>query len=242
MFSQTNILEVYPPIYSFGSLFLSWRSNAVPGTMYQIYLDDNLAWSGTSTQAAVPWPSGEVSISIGTVGAGEQFTNFSSSLYSIPDNIVELSWVGGTFLDAEIAGFYVYGPDTANGPVDYSAPLANIPAYPGNIILDGYGLGPYGFGAWSESASVYSWFSQPLYTGNWTYSVAAYDNAGNLSPYQTVSVFIGVPPRECPVFSDLKRLHYSLILVAGLTWNQNGYGDNVWPGYEAVLTWLPSLG
>lgn len=243
MFSQATITNVYPPVYAFGSLLIKWASSSALGTVFQVYLNRVLAWSGTATQVSLPWPQSAVSVDIGTVLASEQFTDFSSSLAAAPNNIVDLAWLGGTFLASDISGFYVYGSDAANNPVDYTKPLATIPAYPGGIVLDGFGMGGWNQGGFGHAASQYGWSSQPLYTGVWSYAVDVYDKAGNTSSFQTASIFLGVPPRESPPFTtDYKRLHYTLNAPIGLGWNENGYNNQGWPAITVTLEWLPTPG
>ena len=137
-----------------------------------------------------------------------------------------LSWLGGTFEAPDIAGFQVYGSDTAGGSIDYTAVLADITAYPSGIYTDGFGLGGFGYGGFGEAASTYTWTSGSLTSGTWSFGVLPYDSAGNLGTAATTSILIEVPPLAPAVFSDGTRLKY--------TYNPSNF--------EATLYWNASPG
>jgi hypothetical protein len=210
-FSQATITYVAPPIQWGGELLLNWSSTSPAGTWFQVYVDDALAWYGTSTTASVALPSGGVyAIDIGTVGPGEQQTNFSADLPATPNYYAEIAWTGGLFESPNLIGFYVYGSDAPGGAVDYSAVLATITAFTGAAALDPPG--------------TYSWTAGPLTSGTWTYAVVPYDSAGNSGTAATSTVTIEVPPIEPAPFPDRTRLHYTYAA----------------PPYEVTLNWNSS--
>ncbi len=221
-FSQSTITSVNPPVYNGFQVYLSWQSTSPAGTWFQIYLNELLAWWGQTTQATLILGStGPIRVDIGTVAAGEEQTDFPADLASAPARRAELSWLGGTFESADIAGFYVYGSDSAGGygvngfgdgpfgEVDMSTPLADITAYPSAITTDGFGFGGFGDGGFGQAAGTYSWISDPLTRGNWSYAVVPYDSAGNAGTVGLVGVTINCPPLEPAAFSDGSRLDYT---------------------------------
>ncbi len=239
-FSQTTITSVNPPVYSGFQVFLSWTTTSPAGTWFQIYLNESLAWWGQTTQATlILGGAGPIRVDIGTVDAGEEQTDFSADLPAAPARRAELSWLGGTFEAADIAGFRVYGSDTAGGSVDMSRVLADITAYPSGILTDGYGFGGFGYGGFGQAAGTYTWISDPLTRGTWNYAVVPYDSAGNAGTPATTSVAINCPPLEPALFGDNTRLHY--------VWNdgfgRGGYGGGAFGGeFTVTLNWLASPG
>ena len=226
-FSQATITAVNPPQYWGAQVYLSWTSSSPAGTWFQIYLDRALSWFGQSTSVRLPVPPiGVTRVNIGTVPPGKEQTDFSSSLPSAPGRRAELTWFGGTFEGADIAGFRVFGSDAAGGPIDYSTVLTDITAYPSGIYTDGWSLGRWSYGGFGESASTYTWTSDSLTAGTWSYAVMPYDLAGNLGPAATTSITIVVPPLAPATFDDGLRLLYSF--NASLE--------------EVTLTWLASPG
>jgi hypothetical protein len=221
-FSQANIDDVTPG-RSGAELLVTWTSTDPEGTVFQVYLDNALAWSGTDRAVHLPWPGGRnLRISVGAVAADEGETDFSASLSALAPTTAELSWEGGTFLAADIAGFRIYKSATAGGPVDFTAALAEIPAYPGGVVTDGYGMGGYGHGGYGRAATTYAWESAPLGNGSWTFAVSPFDEAGNepASP-STVVVVIAAPPRPPAADARGVRLTYSYDStshVATLAW------------------------
>jgi hypothetical protein len=224
VFSQATITNVFPPVILAGELLLSWQSSSPAGTWFQVYFNRALAWYGTSTTTSIAYPTAVSRIDIGTVGPGEQQTNFAADLPTAPDLYAEIAWLGGTFEGADIAGFNVYGADGAGGAVDYSSVLSTVPAYTAGVINDGFGLGGFGEGGFGEAASTYSWTAGPLSTGTWTFGVVPFDTAGNLGTAATASVTIHAPPLEPAPFPDYTRLHYTYAA----------------PPYEITLLWNPT--
>src|SRR5262252_5268820 len=155
-FDQSAILEVVA-IMERRDLRITWTTTAPADTWFQIYLNRVLAWAGTETTAKVPVPSdgGAVRIDVGTVLDGEEHTDFSASLTTLPGTgrYVTLQWEGGTYLDpadGDVAGFNVYRSTTAGGAVDYGTPVGHVVAYPQGVIQDGFGEGGFGEGAFGE--------------------------------------------------------------------------------------------
>lgn len=204
-------------------LVVSWASTAADGTTFQVYLGRRLSWWGASTSARFPWPQAAVHVDVGAVVDGEGPTDFSASLPATPSDRCNLTWLGGTFLGA-VAGFRVFGPPGPGQAVSYAKPVAVLPAYHG-VVTDGYDLGGYDQGGWGESASSYSWTSDPLAPGSWTFAVAPYDGAGNLSGSpSTQTVTIASPPRPPAANATGRRLSYTYNAASGV----------------ATLGWLPS--
>jgi hypothetical protein len=235
-FSQATILEVFPPQINGSQVFVSWSSSSPAGTWFQVYVNQQLAWSGQRCSTWVPIPAGPVRIDIGAVDAGEQDTDFAASLPLAPSRRVQLTWQSGSYNGSDLAGFYVYGSDTPGGAVDYTTVLANITAYPLGISTAGFGLGGFGLGGFGQSASNYSWTSGPLDAGTWTFAIVPYDAAGNQGTAQTTTVTIASPPREPATFAGTStRLQYSL-----LGFGQVGFGCGGFGLPAATLTWNPS--
>jgi hypothetical protein len=229
-FDQSTITEVKPPIWDGSALHLEWTSTAPSGTVFQVYVGRSLAWHGTARWVAIPMPSSRVRIDIGTVGPGEATTDFSGVLPAASNDRARLSWLGGSYLDPtgndNVAGFRVYGELLPGGGINWTLPLAEIRAYPGGIVTDGYGQGGYGQGGYGRAASSYEWTSPSLNSGLWSFAIVSFDAAGNPATPATTSVSIQAPPRPPAAFSDGTRLRS--------TYN---------PATRSVtLTWQPSPG
>jgi hypothetical protein len=209
VFSQTNITDVNPPVQNGTQLLLSWVSSAPPGTIYQVYLNQQLVWSGVGVSCSIPLPAAIARIDIGAVGSSESQTSFQADLPAPPARQATLSWLGGTYLAADIAGFHIYGEDTPGGGIDYTTILATVPAYVAGIITDGFGYGGFGQGGFGQSSALYSWTSQPLSAGTWNWGVKPFDTAGNEGPAQTTTVTIAAPPLPPAPFSNMTRLQYT---------------------------------
>lgn len=224
-FDQSSITGVEPPRWDGSALQISWTSTAPPGTVFQVYVDRVLAWHGTSRWVAITMPREPARIDIGAVGPGEASRDFSSTLPAAPSNRAELRWLGGTFLtpdDDDISGFRVFGEPSPGAGIDMTKPLAEIQAYPGGLILDGFGLGGFGQGGFGRASSSYRWTSPPLASGVWSFAVASFDKAGNQGNVVTTSVQIKAPPRTPGLYDDGTRLKYSHDPANGrvtLSWN-----------------------
>ena len=161
------------------------------------------------------------STSARSVSADSQ-TNFQAELAPAPARQATLSWLGGTFQDADIAGFHIYGEHTPGAGIDYTTILATVPAYVAGIITDGFGYGGFGQGGFGQSAGSYSWTSQPLSGGTWNWGVKPFDTAGNEGSAQTTAVTIAAPPLPPAPFPNVTRLQYtynSSTNQVTLTWN-----------------------
>ena len=75
-FSQTNITNVNRPVQYGTELLLSWTSNAVAGTVFQVYVDQRLVWSGTGRSCSIPLPGAVARIDIGAIGPDEAQIEF----------------------------------------------------------------------------------------------------------------------------------------------------------------------
>jgi hypothetical protein len=226
-FSQSSIVQIYPPVWTGADLLISWQSTSPAGTWFQIYLNRTLAWWGQQQSAAVPMPTTLQRIDVGTVLAGEETTSYAADPPTLYNYFAELQWLGGTFESQDIQGFYVYGASQPGAAVNFAAPLATIQAYTPGVVTDGYGLGGFGYGGWGEAAATYGWVSGALTSGTWNYAVAPFDTLGNVGPALTISVVIAVPPLEPPFFpGTLTRLEYTYDPLT----------------YEVTLHWEPSPG
>ncbi len=83
-FSQAEITGVNPPVQHGTELLLSWSSTAAVGTVFQVYLNQQLVWSGVGLKCSIPLPSTVSRIDIGTVGPGEGQVPFGSTLPAAP--------------------------------------------------------------------------------------------------------------------------------------------------------------
>ena len=83
-FTQTNITNVKRPVQYGTELLLSWTSSAVAGTVFQVYVDQQLVWSGTGRSCSIPLPGAVARIDIGAIGLDEDQANFASSLPGAP--------------------------------------------------------------------------------------------------------------------------------------------------------------
>ena len=234
-FSEATITGVNPPIYSGFQVYLSWTTTSPAGTWFQIYLNQVLSWWGQTTNARLVAPTiGVIRIDIGTVDPGEEQTSFAADLPAAPARRAELSWLGGTFESANIAGFQVwqsaastgYGDggygDGPFGGVELLELLATITAYPGGIATDGFGYGGFGYGGFGTAAGTYTWISDSLVNGTYYYAVVPFDSIGNLGTPAVTSVTIEGPPQPPALYPDGTRLKYTynpLTDEVTLLWN-----------------------
>lgn len=192
-------------------LLVAWTSAAAEGTYFQVYVAGRLAWFGTARQTWLPYPSGlgpAVTIVVGTVGAGEQTTDFSPSLTAAPDRAL-VTWNGGLWEAPDIAGFHVYMSPAAGLAASYTVPVANIPLSVAGQSTAGYGFGGFGEGGYGQAAGNYSWTSGHLSGGVWTFGVRPFDSVGNEGDTREGSVTIAAPPRPPALNSAGLRLTYT---------------------------------
>ncbi len=208
-FSQSSITSVNPPVQQGTQLLLSWTSSAPTGTPYQVYLNQQLVWTGVGQSCSIPAPTAISRIDIGTVDSADIQTNFQAALPPGPARQATLSWLGGTYLGTDIAGFHIYGEQTPGAGIDYTTILATVPAYVAGIITDGFGYGGFGQGGFGQSAGSYSWTSQPLAGGTWNWGIKPFDTAGNEGLPQTTAVTIAAPPLPPAPFPNATRLQYT---------------------------------
>jgi hypothetical protein len=243
MFDTSTVAEINPIVWTGNDAKLSWTPTT-SGLTWQVYVDRAMVYHGTNTYCFFPWPPDDVQVEIGSVLPSEELTDFSADLPAAPSARAELFWKGGSYQDPAggVAGFRVYGEHTPGGGVDYNTALADIPAYTGGIVTDGFGLNGFGDGGFGMAAADYSWTSAKLRSGTWKFAVKTYDLAGNEGAADTVTVDIRVPPEEpAPFPGTMERLHYRL---SG--WNQGGYGscgfgNDCGFGLScAILTWNAS--
>jgi hypothetical protein len=234
-FSQSTITGVNPPVYAGFQVYITWTTTSPAGTWFQVYLNDSLAWWGqTTTATLIIGSTGPIRVDIGTVAPGEEQTDFSADLAAAPARRAELSWLGGTFEDPQIAGFRVYNSTAAVGygdgtfggswwgGVELGLLEADITAYPSGILTDGFGFGGFGDGGFGQSAGTYTWTSGPLVNGTYYYAVVPYDSAGNLGTPAVASVVIAGPPAAPELYPSGVRMTYSYSAITDevtLFWN-----------------------
>jgi hypothetical protein len=84
--------------------------------------------------------------------------------------------------------------------VDWSAPVDEVPAYPGGWVSDGFGL----------SATPYVWSTIGLASGVWLFAVVPFDTAGNnRGTGQTVSLTASAAPLPPGPDAGGRRLTYT---------------------------------
>lgn len=218
-FSQSAILDV--DLQPDGTdLLISWTSSASVGTSYQVYVDHRLTWSGRAKRCQVPMPSSSshrnIWVDVGTVAPGESTLDFSSQLSSLQLGVgkATLSWNGGTYLDSsgadQVQGFRIYQSPSAGLAVDFNFPVADLPAYPGGWVSDGFGLSGFGSGGFGRAGSSYQWTAMGLSTGLWQFCVIPYDPVGNnRGPGQSSSITIQTAPLPPAPDATGRRLTYS---------------------------------
>ena len=178
-------------------LLVTWDSTAPAGTIYQVYLDGDPVRHGTGLEARVPFPvhtTGRVDVF--AVGPGESGVDFTATLPPPPwgHSRATLGWDGGTYLGDDIASYRVYSSAAPGGAVDLTAPVAVVTAYDQGVVDDGFGQGGFGGGGFGLAASSYSWRSDPLAPGVWSFQVHAVDDAGNESTAAAATVTVAGPP------------------------------------------------
>lgn len=215
------------PVPSEPSLHVSWSSTEPGGTPFQLYVNGRLVYAGTRRWTDLPWPDGPIDVEVGTAAPALAETVQTAELTDPPGtgDRALLAWVGGRFLDpsgqGDVAGFRVYGESTPGGGISYARPLATLPISSGPS-LDGFGSGPFGAGGFGQSATRYTWLSDRLAPGTWSFAVKAFDAAGNESTVASGNVAIAGPPGPPAPFADGLRLHYSYDEITGvvsLAWN-----------------------
>jgi len=183
-----------------GDLVVAWTSSEPVGATFQVYLNHGLAWIGRGRKAVLPVPAGSTNhtVDVGVVDAGETRTDFGPTLSSPAwgASFPRLTWEAGLHLGLGLDRFLIYRSLVAGGAVSYSAPIATVPAFPGGVVTDGYGMGGYGSGGYGHVSGSYVWVGAPLASGVWTFAVAACDVAGNqVASPSTVAITITVAPR-----------------------------------------------
>src|SRR5579864_1406171 len=83
-------------------LHIRWVSTAPAGWTWQVYVGRALSWHGSNGPVTVPTPHELTGIAVVAVPAGEATTDWSGSL-AAPGGTgdrADLTWLGGTYLDA----------------------------------------------------------------------------------------------------------------------------------------------
>lgn len=213
-----------------GASTVIWWESSLPDGPFQLYVDRQFFWHGRATQVTIPTPPGRVILQVGTVGRGEELTDFSADLPPLQGtgDRALLNWKGGTWEEPSPPGsgldhFNVYGEATPGGGVNYATPLASIKAYLPGLETDGFGVGGFGEGGFGAATGTYWWRSPQLTNGTWTFVVTALDKAGNESAIQTTTCTISRPP-EPPARDPNTGLRVTLTYDDGtgkatLNWN-----------------------
>lgn len=223
-FDPSVITEVFPPARHGSRLTLEWTTAAPDGTFFQVYLQGRLAWWGAQLVADVPSPSGLVDVQIGAVGAGEQSTDFSSSLTPIATRAL-LAWSGFGATAYRVyegaAGFGLGGFGFGGMGGTAATLVGTVPAIEGGYSTDGFGLAGFGQGGFGNQGGSFSWTSGPLSRGAWNFSVVPIDAAGNAGTPALSTVTITAPPRPPAPDTSGHRLAYTYdfgLKKVTLTW------------------------
>ena len=163
---------------------------------------------------------GPVRVDIGTVLPGEEQTDFSADLPAASARRAELSWLGGTFEGPTSPASGSSAPTrrrlrrrtVRRRPVRRHRPGRRAGRHhrlPGGHHDRRLRLRRVRVGGFGSAASTYTWTSDPLTSGNWSYAVVPYDSAGNLGTAAVTGVTIIVPPLPPALDADNMRLTYT---------------------------------
>lgn len=175
------------------SVRLRWTSTATPGAVFQVYVDRVLTWYGDTTTCLISHPSGQVSVDVGAVGAGEAGRDFSGSLPAVPGGgrRVRVEWEGSAALSPTLLGFHVYIGATPGTDPDLDSEPDVVPFDP---AADGFGLGGFGGGWFGFGGGVFTWTSPPRASGAWVVWVYPYDETGDVGAAVEFTVTVVAPP------------------------------------------------
>lgn len=203
-------------------LIITWESTSGPGTVFQVYIDRRLAWTGTGTRAVLPRPGRSVTVEVIPVDPGHEKTDYSGTLPAIPGRSVVLEWSGGRYLGAGLVAFRIYRGPSPGGPVSYSGkPLARVAWAPPGNDPDGFGVGGFGSGGFGHAAIRYTWTSPPMAGGLWTFGVVPEDASGALgTPVEATIDHAPAPepPGQGPDGSRLRVAVDPATRIPTLTW------------------------
>ena len=204
-------------------ILVTWTATDPPGTHYQVYMDGTLAWNGTRRSVWLPRPAKnrDTRLDVVAVAKADARRDLSAELTPGSDDRVRLWWYGGLYLGETLERFAVFAGIIPGGAVSYAAPVGIVPAYEGSVILDGFGLGPFGVGGFGTAASTYAWTSNRLAPGTWNFVVVPYDGAGNPGSPILFSETVAGPPQAPPANPTGERLtgvFNSTTHVLTLTW------------------------
>lgn len=223
-FDTSSILDLYVRP-SDAELRVSWVSTAPPGTFFQLYQDGKRVFCGTEREIYLPHPPGNPRYVVGTCLSSEVALDLSAELPGVPGggNRVSLSWIGGTFLGLDIAGFNVRMGSVPGGPVQ-PTPVARITAYVQGLTTDGFGMGGFGIGSFGLASASYSWTSDPVVSGTWNVSVTPFNEAGNEGTPTTSSVVVSGPPAPPARDTNGNRPTYTLTTTDPGGFGAGGFG------------------
>lgn len=171
-------------------LYVSWTVDEAinpPGTIYQIYVNNQLRWSDARTHAVIPGfhaAGSDVTIAIGKVYEANRDVDYSAALPLPPGtgNRAHLEWLGGRWIDRDLSHYEIFMSSAPGQPADFGRPVARVPAVAKGDWVDGFGRGPFGRGPFGRGVMAYEWVSGPLRPGSWEFAVAPRDAAGSLAP------------------------------------------------------------
>lgn len=210
-FSQATILDA-TATHDGAEVRVSWTTSSPAGTVFQVYVDRALAWSGMKT-STILLLTGTHRLDVGTVAAGENLVDFAASLPSLPatGDTVELTWDGGSWerTELDVAGFHVYSAAAAGGAIDYATIRATVALATQGVEQGGWGQGGWGGGGWGIGQSSYAWTSGHLCPGVWAFGVKAFDVAGNESTAVTTSATLATAPPPPAANPAGQRLTYN---------------------------------
>ncbi len=201
-----------------GDFIVKWTTTAPAGTVYQVYVNHLLRWHGTATRTILTFV-GDVTVAVGAVAAGEDLVDFSGSLAAVetPTKAIQLTWDGGEWEETtlDVAGFHVYKSLTPGSSISYVTPIATIPLSVQGTTVGGWGAGGWGAGGWGAGLASYSWTSDPLCPGSWSFGVKPFDIASNEgTAVETTSVVVG-PPQPPARNAAGDRLTYANFHLSG---------------------------
>lgn len=201
-------------VNQFNEYAISWTTFLPRDTFYQVYINHRLSWSGNKTSCVLPIPSmsivGNVWIEVEEVDVSERFSSHDELLdggVGFGSRAV-LNWLGGSYLDTaqndNVLGFLVTSSKIGDSDTQHSS-VSELVCYPGSWISDGYGLGSYGTGGFGRVSTFYSWTSNFLSSGVWSFAVSPIALNGETGSTATVTV-LEIP--ESPLAPQEIRLDF----------------------------------
>lgn len=170
-----------------------------PGISFQVYTAGALCCATTETQGVVPVSDDQLDwfelIAVATHLMGVDQSNV---LETSLGRKVKLTWPAGGLGDVDAYRIY---HDDRTGTVDYETVIDEVAAKPGGIALESY-----------------SWTSDELRAGTWTFGLRTVDAAGNVETTPAREVEVTVTPVPDPP-TDLAHAHNATSHEVTLTWS-----------------------